>query len=150
MSQDKGAVNMLKIFKRRKNGEKRRSTNNDGLTLVEVIVGTAIFGILAGMICTAANFSMRSQSDTEKWNKQTDMQTSYLSQNRDDLTIADATGGQYDDGTGNATLKINFNGDIKDTGDHIFFYSVNTQYEYNDGYQLPTDEDHNIKFFRVE
>ena len=141
---------MLKIFKRRKNGEKRRSANNDGLTLVEVIVGTAIFGILAGMICTAANFSMRSQSDTEKWNKQTDMQTSYLSQNRDDLTSAEVTGGPLSDGAGNpVTLKINFNGTVVDTADTVEFYSVNTQYEYNDGYQLPTDEDHNIKFFRV-
>lgn len=147
---------MLKIFKRRKNGEKRRSANNDGLTLVEVIVGTAIFGILAGMICTAANFSMRSQSDTEKWNKQTDMQTSYLSQNRDasldDMnngTVA-VNGNKYDDGSGNATLKINFDGDVRDTGDPIYFYSVNTQYEENNGYQLPTDEDHHIKFFRVD
>ncbi len=141
---------MLKLFRRRKNGVKRTNANNDGLTLVEVIVGTAIFGILAGMICTAANFSMRSQSDTEKWNKQTDMQTAYLSQNRDDTTIAQAQGGPLSDGAGHpTTLKINFNGTVVDTADTIEFYTVDTQYEYNDGYQLPTDEDHNIKFFRV-
>ena len=42
---------VLKFFKHNAdaaNEENRRSPNNKGMTLVEVLVGTTIFGILAG------------------------------------------------------------------------------------------------------
>ena len=129
----------MKIFKRIL---EKRKNNEKGMTLVEVIVATTIFGILAGMICTAANYSMRQQAETEQWNDQTDRQTSYLSQNRNKedtdapykLVMTDDKGVDHD---------------ITTTG--IGIYRMDTIYHQNsDGDNLPTFEDANIFFFRVD
>ncbi len=128
--------------------ENRRSPNNNGMTLVEVLVGTTIFGILAGMICFIANFSLRMQTETERWNEQTDRQTTYLAQNRyGDESKFNALGTNYKFvlDTGDATPV-----DITDS-DNVTLLQVETQREYNaEGNELPTYEDANIWFFRVD
>ena len=130
------------------NEENRRSPNNKGMTLVEVLVGTTIFGILAGMICFIANFSLRMQTETERWNEQTDRQTTYLAQNR------------YGDESNFRALGTNYKF-VLDTGaatpvditssDNVTLLQVETQREYNaEGNELPTYEDANLWFFRVD
>lgn len=137
----------MKIFKRIL---EKRKNNEKGMTLVEVIVATTIFGILAGMICTAANYSMRQQAETEQWNDQTDRQTSYLSQNRND---AKTDASQFTGGDTPYKLVMTddkgVNHDITTTG--IGIYRMDTIYHQNsDGDNLPTFEDANIFFFRVD
>ena len=137
----------MKIFKRIL---EKRKNNEKGMTLVEVIVATTIFGILAGMICTAANYSMRQQAETEQWNDQTDRQISYLSQNRN-KEKTDAS--QYTGGDTQYKLVMTddkgVNYDITSGG--IGIYRMDTIYHQNsDGDNLPTFEDANIFFFRVD
>lgn len=128
--------------------ENRRSPNNNGMTLVEVLVGTTIFGILAGMICFIANFSLRMQTETERWNEQTDRQTTYIAQNRyGDESNFRALGTNYKFvlDTGAATPV-----DITDSN-NVTLLQVETQREYNaEGNEMPTYEDANIWFFRVD
>lgn len=141
----------MKFFKRNADAateENRRSPNNKGMTLVEVLVGTTIFGILAGMICFIANFSLRMQTETERWNDQTDKQTTYLSENRyGDASKFDAASTNYQIilDTGSATP-------IEITGtSNVTLLQVETQHETNDaGTELPTYEDANLWFFRVD
>lgn len=141
---------VLKFFKHNAdapNEENRRSPNNKGMTLVEVLVGTTIFGILAGMICFIANFSLRMQTETERWNDQTDKQTSFLSENRyGDETKFDAASTNYQLvlDTGSTPIEI--------TGtSNVTMLQVQTQHETNDeGNVLPTYEDANLWFFRVD
>lgn len=124
---------------------KRTGDNNRGMTLVEVIVATAVFGILSSMVAFIFNSSLRQQVDTEQWNSQTDLQTSYIAEHRyNDSTAFNSVGGatQY-------TLKIEFsNGTIEATG--VDLYSMDTLYETNSfGTTVETDENTHIRFFRV-
>ncbi len=143
---------VLKFFKHNAdaaNEENRRSPNNKGMTLVEVLVGTTIFGILAGMICFIANFSLRMQTETERWNDQTDKQTAYLSENR----YGDAS--NFDTASTNYQLILDTGAasPIEITGtSNVTMLQVQTQHETNDetGTVLPTYEDANLWFFRVD
>lgn len=141
----------MKFFEKLKNRIKK---NNEGMTLVEVLVSVTLFAIMAGMIMAAANYSIRTQADTEEWNDQTDNQSTYLSQYRS-KAITDAegndTGIQFTGGGTQYELKIVIDGTIHETGAMVSIYNVNTQYEYNDeGTALPTNEDVNLRFFRVD
>lgn len=137
----------MKIFKRIL---EKRKNNEKGLTLVEVIVATTIFGIIAGMICTAANYSMRQQVETERWNDQTDKQTSYLSQNRNDAVgSSEFTGGS----TSYKLVLVPDSGgaDVTLTDQNISIYQMNTLHDKDaEGNNLPTFEDAQIYFFRVD
>ncbi len=153
---------MKKIFEKFRG---HRSPNNEGMTLVEVLVGSAIFAILAGLICLIANSSLRMQTNAEYWNEQTDMQSGYLSANRyDAVYVVDADGNYVLDADGNKTKVTNFSGGgtnyaLKievddatniDIGANVEVYSVDTQYAKNEaGDDMPTYEDANIYFFRV-
>lgn len=135
----------MKLFKRIL---EKRKANEEGLTLVEVIVATTIFGILAGMICTAANFSMRQQRETELWNNQTDMQTTYLAQNRyGDDSKFNAASTQYQ-----FVLDTGYVTPVEITGTaNVTLLQVGTQHEQDaSGNDLPAFEDANIWFFKVD
>lgn len=137
----------MKLFKRIL---EKRKNNEKGLTLVEVIVATTIFGILAGMICTAANYSMRQQTETVRWNEQTDKQTSYLSQKRNE----DQTGKEFNGGTTSYKLVLvpdAGGADVVLTDENIGIYQMNTIHDKDAaGNDLPTFEDAQIYFFRVD
>ncbi len=153
---------MKKIFEKFR---RRSSPNNEGMTLVEVLVGSAIFAILAGLICLIANSSLRMQTEAEYWNEQTDMQSGYISANRyEAVYVVDADGNYVLDADGNKTKIKDFSGggtnyELKielddatdiDIGANVEVYSVDTQYAKNDaGINMPTYEDANIYFFRV-
>lgn len=132
----------------------KKGANNDGMTLVEVLVGSAILAILTGMICVVANASLRQQTETAYWNEQTDMQASYLSNHRYDATVdvdGNSTGIEFTGGGTNYELKLNTGTDEVSLGSNVSIYSVDTQYEKDsDGDNLPTYEDANIYFFRVD
>lgn len=133
---------------------KRKRKNNEGMTLVEVLISTTLFAIMAGMILAAANFSIRTQTETEEWNEQTDNQSTYLSKNRSNAVedgAGDPTGIEFTGGATSYELKIVVDGNITGTGAFVSVYDVNTQIRYNDdGNPLPTDEDVHLRFFRVD
>lgn len=141
----------MKFFEKLKNRIKK---NNEGMTLVEVLVSVTLFAIMAGMIMAAANYSIRTQADTEEWNDQTDNQSTYLSQYRSKATVdaaGDPTGIEFSGGGTQYELNIVIDGTVHGTGAMVSIYNVNTQYEYNDeGTALPTNEDVNLRFFRVD
>lgn len=128
--------------------------NNEGMTLVEVLISVTLFTIMAGMILAAANFSVRTQAETEEWNEQTDNQSTYLSKNRSNAVkdgAGDPTGIEFTGGSTAYELKIVIDGTITGTGAIVSVYDVNTQFKYNDaGNQIPTDEDIHLRFFRVD
>ncbi len=132
----------------------KKKKNNEGMTLVEVLVSVTLFAIMAGMILAAANFSIRTQAETEKWNEQTDNQSTYLSKNRSNAVedgAGDPTGIEFTGGGTTYELKIVVDGNITGTGAMVSVYDVNTQYKYTDaGDALPTDEDTHLRFFRVD
>lgn len=140
----------MNFFK--KLSEKKK--NNEGMTLVEVLVSVTLFAIMAGMILAAANYSIRTQAETEEWNEQTDNQSTYLSKNRSNAVkdgSGDPTGIEFTGGNTTYELKIVVDGVINGTGAMVSVYDVDTQIRYNaEGNPLPTDDDVHLRFFRVD
>lgn len=140
----------MNFFK--KLSEKKK--NNEGMTLVEVLVSVTLFAIMAGMILAAANYSIRTQAETEEWNEQTDNQSTYLSKNRSNAVkdgAGDPTGIEFTGGNTTYELKIVVDGVINGTGAMVSVYDVDTQIRYNaEGNPLPTDDDVHLRFFRVD
>lgn len=131
-----------------------KKKNNEGMTLVEVLVSVTLFAIMAGMILAAANYSIRTQAETEEWNEQTDNQSTYLSKNRSNAVTdgaGDPTGIEFTGGNTTYELKIVVDGVINGTGAMVSVYDVDTQIRYNaEGNPLPTDDDVHLRFFRVD
>lgn len=143
---------MKKLFRRENahSGKQPKNVNNSGMTLVEVLVATTIFTILAGMIVLVAHFCLKQQTDAERLNDQTDKQTAYLSEKRyDDPSLAPDF--SFDGGLTDYTLYfITDAGDEYNTNKSVEMYEVNTQYDYNDAAEpLPTNKEEHIGFFRV-
>lgn len=133
---------MKKIIMLFKSRNKDKNANNSGMTLVEVLVATTIFAIMTSMVMVVFYSALRQQRRTERWNDQTDMQTTYLSDNRQDPTASDFEGG----GT-NYNLQIVFDGVSPiDSGKQVEMYTVETQ---QDDPNVSVDRDINIGFFRV-
>ncbi len=133
---------------------KMKKKNNEGMTLVEVLISTTLFAIMAGMILAAANYSLKVQTETEEWNEQTDNQSTYLSKNRSNAVIdanGDPTGIEFSGGNTQYNLAIVIDGNINYTGAMVSVYDVDTQIRYNDdGNALPTDDETHLRFFRVD
>ncbi len=141
----------MKFFSKLKN---KLNKNNEGLTLVEVLVSVTLFAIMAGMIMAAANFSIRTQGETERWNDQTGMQSTYLSQYRSKPVVdpaGDPTAIEFTGGGTKYELKIVVGSDVHATGAQVSVYDVNTQYKLNaDGEAIAANEEVNLRFFRVD
>lgn len=130
---------MKKLLKRLKS---RKNANNSGMTLVEVLVATTIFAILTSMVMVVFYGALREQRRTERWNDQTDMQTTYLSDNRQDKTD-----GVFEGGETNYNMQIVFDdANVIDSGKQVEMYTVDTQQ--NDP-NISVDKDIHIGFFRV-
>lgn len=133
---------------------KLKKKNNEGMTLVEVLISTTLFAIMAGMILAAANYSLKVQTETEEWNEQTDNQSTYLSKNRSNAVVdpaGDPTGIEFSGGLTQYNLAIVVDGHTNYTGAMVSVYDVDTQIRYNDdGVALPTDQDTHLRFFRVD
>lgn len=131
-----------------------KKKNNEGMTLVEVLISVTLFAIMAGMILAAANFSIRTQAETEEWNEQTDNQSTYLSKNRSNAVVDGAgneTGIEFTGGDTAYELNLVIDGTVTGTGAMVSLYDVNTQIRYNDsGNALPTDKEVHLRFFRVD
>ena len=145
-------MKLFKLFSKRKN--KASKKNNEGMTLVEVLVSITLFAMMAGMILAASNFSCRTQADTDEWNVQSDNQAEYLSRKRA-AAVVDAdktpTGIDFSGGKTAYNLKIVSGSETYDTGASVSVYSVNTQVEQNeDGNNIPTNDSIHLKFFRVD
>ena len=128
---------MKKILKFLRRGNKDQ--NNSGMTLVEVLVATTIFALLTSMVAVVFYHSLKQQTEAERWNEQTDMQSAYLSDNRQET--AGFTGGssQY-------KMQFVFTGKTITADNDVEIYYVDTRYDANNA---PTNEEVNIGFFRV-